>query len=602
MRCKPAAVRLKPLLFAPLLAIWSLHTMAVDCQFEMKNQWSSGFTGSVSIMNNTPNTLSGWSVTLDFPDGATMGSPWNGTLTETEPYTVVNANYNGKISPGDTKTFGFNGHKAVPGIDLVSPELGGDCNIGDNDMMSPPGIEVSATEGEMPLTVVFNGNRTDESVNSLSYLWDFGDGNQATGQRVEHVFTTVGRYTTRLTLSDGQNQSSSSVTIDVVAPEPKDALCEFSVKNEWQAGFTGEVKIHNDGSHAIQDWQVNMVFPDETTVSGAWNASHSGNNPYEFINASYNASIPPGNAVQFGFNAQKATSGGDVNPPDLSGICRKADNNAPESMITSDVIQGVAPLTISLSGTSSSDVNGDSLTYQWWLDNNVISQEASFEFLFELPGTYDISLVVHDGTLASAPATLTILVQAPDDDSGDDNEQDETIPWTLSLEKSSLHFVSTKKTHVMEVHHFQDFTGSIDTDGQALLSIPLDSVDTGIALRNERMREHLFETHLYPDATVSLAVDPLFITGLEIGATASLEVLPLLTLHGLSLPIPTKVRVTRLSHHKLLIVSAEPVVLEAAEFELLDGIATLMSLAGLDMISPAIVINFTLLFEPIIRS
>ena len=149
----------------------------------------------------------------------------------------------------------------------------------------------------------------------------------------------------------------------------------------------------------------------------------------------------------------------------------------------------------------------------------------------------------------------------------------------------------------MEIHSFNVFSGSFDRDGNAQLTISLDSVETGIDLRNERMREHLFETDLYPEATISLLIDHNAIAEMATGDVTTMEISPLLDLHGLSLPLTASVRITKLSDKSVLVTSANPVVIDATEFGLESGITTLMSLAGLDMISHAVPVNFSLLFE-----
>lgn len=47
----------------------------------------------------------------------------------------------------------------------------------------------------MPLTVSFEGNGTSSLGNPLNFVWNFGDGNVATGTAVTHTFTQPGRYT-----------------------------------------------------------------------------------------------------------------------------------------------------------------------------------------------------------------------------------------------------------------------------------------------------------------------------------------------------------------------------------------------------------------------
>lgn len=80
----------------------------------------------------------------------------------------------------------------------------------------------------------------------------------------------------------------------------------------------------------------------------------------------------------------------------------------------------VAPVTVLLDGSGSSDPNGDPLTYQW---NLATKPEGSAAELFgadtvspsfeaDLPGTYVVNLTVSDGLLSSEPSSVTVTVTA----------------------------------------------------------------------------------------------------------------------------------------------------------------------------------------------
>ena len=79
--------------------------------------------------------------------------------------------------------------------------------------------------------------------------------------------------------------------------------------------------------------------------------------------------------------------------------------------------------------------------------------------------------------------------------------------WTLDNSGSTLSFVTIKATNVAEVHTFGQLTGSVGTDGHARVVIQLASVDTLIPIRDERMREILFKTDLFPTATADARID-----------------------------------------------------------------------------------------------
>ncbi|MFL6073662.1 MAG: cellulose binding domain-containing protein [Mycobacteriales bacterium] len=72
---------------------------------------------------------------------------------------------------------------------------------------------------------------------------------------------------------------------------------------DWSGGFQGTVTIANGGTAAVTGWRVEFDLPAGETVSSAWRAtvSHSGTH-WVFVNVDYDATVPAGGAVDFGFN------------------------------------------------------------------------------------------------------------------------------------------------------------------------------------------------------------------------------------------------------------------------------------------------------------
>ena len=79
--------------------------------------------------------------------------------------------------------------------------------------------------------------------------------------------------------------------------------------------------------------------------------------------------------------------------------------------------------------------------------------------------------------------------------------------WSLDNEKSVLSFVSTKAIDIAEVHRFTNLAGRISDKGKAVVTVALDSVHTGIEVRDERMRELFFDTGTYANATMRTTIE-----------------------------------------------------------------------------------------------
>ena len=154
---------------------------------------------------------------------------------------------------------------------------------------------------------------------------------------------------------------------------------------------------------------------------------------------------------------------------------------------------------------------------------------------------------------------------------------------------------SVRFAYAAETHSFGGLVGYIGKNGNVQLSIDLDSVETLIPIRNERMRELLFETTSFPNATVAAEVDPAVLAEVASGGTVSTEVPVRLNLHGIeeSLAVP----VTGFSDGgSLSVVSSRPIIINAADFGLVAGVEALRKVAGLNTISTAVPVSLNLRF------
>lgn len=173
------------------------------------------------------------------------------------------------------------------------------------------------------------------------------------------------------------------------------------------------------------------------------------------------------------------------------------------------------------------------------------------------------------------------------------------VAWDLDANHSVLNFISIKKDTIGELHHFKKFSGQIDAGGKAQLSIALDSVDTAIAIRDERLRQFLFETAKFPNALYAVNVKPVLLGKLQPGAPRTVTLDGMLTLHGKTLNMPAKVSVLKTRSGQLRISTVQPILLNADQFGMTAGVTKLAELAGLPAISSVVPVTFVLTFvEP----
>lgn len=103
-------------------------------------------------------------------------------------------------------------------------------------------------------------------------------------------------------------------------------------------------------------------------------------------------------AAAFGAGYYLLSRPAPVNHPPLAAI--RVSNSTP-----------VTYTTVTFNGSSSSDPDGDSLTYRWSLPNGTTSNRVAVDYTFSAVGTYDFNLTVTDRGGAVGNATLAVTVR-----------------------------------------------------------------------------------------------------------------------------------------------------------------------------------------------
>jgi|UPI00037EE872 polyisoprenoid-binding protein YceI len=173
---------------------------------------------------------------------------------------------------------------------------------------------------------------------------------------------------------------------------------------------------------------------------------------------------------------------------------------------------------------------------------------------------------------------------------------DAVVPsLTLDAARSAVHITSIKKGHVAETHHFTRLSGGI-TGHDAQLSIDLASIETGIAKRNERMQQHLFEVANFATAIADVTVDPTWLT-LPTGTVKQVTTKVAVDLHGVKKTLNAALTIIA-TNDGVLVTTSAPLLLKATDFGLDDGIEKLRTLAKLPSIARAVPVDVQLYFTP----
>lgn len=168
----------------------------------------------------------------------------------------------------------------------------------------------------------------------------------------------------------------------------------------------------------------------------------------------------------------------------------------------------------------------------------------------------------------------------------------------LDTDSSVLNFVTVKNETVAELMSFTSISGSIDDNtDKATLNIDLSSVASGVDIRNERMREYLFQIDSFPNAVYSAKLDMASLNMMATGEQKSVDLNGELSLHGKTAAIKFKVLVTKLKDGGFNATTSAPSFINANSFGLAPGIGKLRSLAGLAGINLVVPVTFSVVFK-----
>ena len=168
--------------------------------------------------------------------------------------------------------------------------------------------------------------------------------------------------------------------------------------------------------------------------------------------------------------------------------------------------------------------------------------------------------------------------------------------WVLEPEASSLRFQSVKNQSKIESSSFATITGAIEPSGMATVKILLDSVDTKVDLRNVRMRFLFFETFKFPEATITVQIDPAAVADLAQVRRKVMTLPYTISLHGISKTLEADLALTLIDDDLVAVSTNEPIALAVADFALTEGLEKLQDAASVEIV-PSSTVTFDFIFN-----
>lgn len=270
------------------------------------------------------------------------------------------------------------------------------------------GLDQSVTTGTL---ATLSGSGTDANGDNLSYQWSVSSSPSGSNAPLNNsaiatpTFTPDldGTYVFQLIVNDGNDDSSAdsvsfSATTPNVAPIANSGV-DQAVNTGSLVSLNGSASSDADNDSLTYSWSLivpmgsNASISDATAVAPTFTADTDGD-----------------------YTAELIVNDGTVDSaPDIISIVATTPNTAP--VANAGIDQNInTGMQVALDGTASSDIDGDSLTFQWTLvipagstaalsDNTIPSPT----FTADIDGVYSAQLTVNDGAVDSIVDSVNIV-------------------------------------------------------------------------------------------------------------------------------------------------------------------------------------------------
>lgn len=160
---------------------------------------------------------------------------------------------------------------------------------------------------------------------------------------------------------------------------------------------------------------------------------------------------------------------------------------------------------------------------------------------------------------------------------------------------SVVSFATIKKQYVVEPATMTSLSGQVKANGLTHLYLPINQLDTGVALRNQRLRTIIFDSGQYPNIILTAQVPPELLTTESVISQISLPISVTLRDQTTTFDVPLNIINTG---DLIVIASVEPFIVDVHKLNVTKTqMIRLADTVGAIAIASQIPVSFSLLFR-----
>ena len=242
-------------------------------------------------------------------------------------------------------------------------------------------------------TIGFNGSGSGDNARIVGYQWDFGDGTTAAGPEVSHTYDDPGDYNVTLTVTDSASYETT-------------ANVSIAIENVPPTADAGPDLETTAGTPVTLDGSDSTAGDAHDTLSYGWDLDED--STYEKSRATAEQIFRDEGTYNVTLRVDDGDGGVDTDTTTVT-----VENALPVADAGSDRTVPVNE-TVAFDGSTSSDPDGDTLTYEWDLDGDGAFDESgsNASHTYTANGTYTVTLRVDDGDGGIDTDTIDVTVES----------------------------------------------------------------------------------------------------------------------------------------------------------------------------------------------